>query len=84
MATNFQIVAFISGRQGSQTENFPQKRAAIRQAKKLIEPHPFGSAVHVTMQEKDEDGNTKKATLIFQAHVAKKRDGSLYVRSDEL
>jgi hypothetical protein len=75
---NFQIVAFISGRQGSQTENFPNKRMALRQAKKLIEPHPFGSAVHVTMQDNG------KNTLIFQAHVAKRRDGSLYVRSDEL
>lgn len=82
MATSYRIVAFIAGRSGSQTETVSGKRAAIRQAKKLIAPHSFGSAVHVTMHE--DNGGTGKNTLIFQAHVAKKRDGTLYVRSDEL
>lgn len=78
--TTYRVDVQIAGREGMQREIGTNKRGAIRRAKGLIRDHGFGSAASVTM-EKDDSG---KETLIFQCHVAKRRDGSLYVRSDEL
>ena len=76
--------AFITGRQGSQTEESGSKREAIRSAKRMIAEHPFGSAVEVHMVRPGGGETPDSKTLIFQAHIAKRRDGSLYTRSDEL
>ncbi len=83
---NYHILLVIAGRAGTQVEVHTSKRGPIRTAKNLLgsttTPQPFGSAVSVTMV--DARGVRGHSTLIFQAHVAMKKDGKLFIRSDEL
>ena len=75
----YRAVTFIAGRSGSQTDELGSKREIIRTVKRILGQAPFGSASSVTMVSPG-----KKDVLIYQAHVAKRRDGTNYVRSDEL
>lgn len=76
----YRVEVAIAGREGTQREIGTNKRLAIRRAQGLIKGQPFGSASSVTMERND----SGKGTLIFQAHIAKHRNGAEYVRSDEL
>lgn len=74
----YRAVTFIAGRSGSQTDELGSKREIIRTVKRILGQAPFGSASSVSQV------TPNKTTLIYQAHVAKRRDGTNYVRSDEL
>lgn len=76
---SYQLVAFFAGRPGSQAETHTSKRETIRQLKRLLVQGQKGSKGSVTMID-----SKGKRTLILQAEVAERGDGTLYVKELEL
>ncbi len=80
--TSYHIEVALAGREGTQSEHEGSKREAVRKCKRLVGNGGFGSAGSVTIHEAS--GEKVKRRLMYQCHVAKRRDGKLYVRQDEL
>ena len=75
----YYVQAYIAGKEGTSAEYSESKRESIRIARRLCGQGGFGSAASVHIAEEG-----KKLRLIFQCHVAKKRNDKTYVKVDEL